>query len=127
MAGLYEIIAELRHEYQNPAATRTLDLVTEHLGESQDNLRRALSGIPSTAIPLGGQPVLEELMSRAQADHVDNLTMGASQSEIAASTEKVDVSMVGIAVTMGGLALLSVVLVVLAAIYYIGTLNASIH
>lgn len=123
MAGLYEIIAELRHEYQTPAANRTLDLVTEHLGESRDNLRQALSRIPSTAVPLGGQPVLQELMSRAEADHVDNLTMGRSQSEIAASTEKVDVSQVGIAITMGGLALLSVVLIVLAAIYYISAVN----
>ncbi len=127
MAGLYEIIAELRHENQTPAATRTLDLVTERLGETQDNLRGALARIPSTAIPFGGQPVLDQLLARAEAEHVDNLTMGHSQAEIAAATERVDVSQVGIAVIMGGLALASVVLIVLAAIYYIEAVNSSIH
>ncbi len=116
MAGLYEIIAELRHENQTPAATRTLDLVTERLGETQDNLRGALARIPSTAIPFGGQPVLEELLNRAEAEHVDNLTMGHSQAEIAAATERVDVSQVGIGIIMGGLALLAVILLVLAVI-----------
>jgi hypothetical protein len=116
MAGLYEIIAELRHENQTPAATRTLDLVTERLGETQDNLRQALARIPSTAVPFGGQPVLEELLSRAEADHVDNLTMGHSEAEIAAATEGVDVSQVGIGLIMGGLAVLSVILIVLACI-----------
>jgi hypothetical protein len=116
MAGLYEIIAELRHENQTPAATRTLDLVTERLGETQDNLRGALARIPSTAIPFGGQPVLEELLNRAEAEHVDNLTMGHSQAEIAAATERVDVSQVGIGLIMGGLALLAVILLVLAVI-----------
>jgi hypothetical protein len=116
MAGLYEIIAELRHENQTPAATRTLDLVTERLGETQDNLRGALARIPSTAIPFGGQPVLEELLTRAEAEHVDNLTMGHSQAEIAAATERVDVSQIGIGLIMGGLALLAVILLVLAVI-----------
>jgi hypothetical protein len=116
MAGLYEIIAELRHENQTPAATRTLDLVTERLGETQDNLRGALARIPSNAIPFGGQPVLGELLARAEAEHVDNLTMGHSEAEIAAATERVDVSQVGIAVIMGGLTLLSIVLIVLAII-----------
>lgn len=117
MAGLYEIIAELRHENQTPAATRTLDLVTERLGQTRDNLREALGGIPSTAIPYGGQPVLEELLSRAEAEHVDNLTMGHSQAEIAAAREAVDASQVGIALVMGGLAVLAVILVVFAAIF----------
>lgn len=116
MAGLYEIIAELRHENQTPAATRTLDLVTERLGETQDNLRGALARIPSTAIPFGGQPVLDELLARAEAEHVDNLTMGHSQAEIKAATEVVDVSQVGIAVIMGGIALLAVILLVFAVI-----------
>jgi hypothetical protein len=116
MAGLYEIIAELRHENQTPAATRTLDLVTERLGETQDNLRGALARIPSTAVPFGGQPVLDELLARAEAEHVDNLTMGHSQAEIAAAKEQVDVSMVGIGLIMGGLAVISVVLLVFAVI-----------
>lgn len=124
MAGLYEIIAELRHENQTPAATRTLDLVTERLGETQDNLRHALSRIPSTAIPFGGQPVLEELLARAQADHVDNLTTGRSVAEIAASTEVVDASQTGIALIMGGLAALSIVLIVLVIIYGITSVHA---
>jgi len=116
MAGLYEIIAELRHENQTPAATRTLDLVTERLGETQDNLRQALARIPSTAVPYGGQPVLDELLSRAEGENVDNLTMGHSQAEIAAATERVDVSQVGIGLIMGGLAVLAIVLIVLACI-----------
>lgn len=124
MAGLYEIIAELRHENQTPAATRTLDLVTERLGETQDNLRQALSRIPSTAIPLGGQPVLEELLARAQADHVDNLTTGYSQAEIAAATEVVDSSQTGIALVMGGLAVLAIVLLVLAIIEGISSVHS---
>ncbi len=124
MAGLYEIIAELRHENQTPAATRTLDLVTERLGETQDNLRQALSRIPSTGIPFGGQPVLEELLARAEADHVDNLTTGYSQTELAAATEVVDSSQAGIALVMGGLAVLSIILIVLAIIYGISSVHA---
>ncbi|MGH2928233.1 MAG: hypothetical protein ACREQM_01840 [Candidatus Dormibacteraceae bacterium] len=127
MAGLYEIIAELRHAHQGPAATRTLDIVTERLGGTQDNLRRALAEIPSTAIPFGGQPVLEELVARAEADHVDDLTMGHSEAEIAAATERIDVSQVGIAVVFGGLSVLAVVLIILAAISYIGTVNSTVH
>lgn len=124
MAGLYEIIAELRHENQTPAATRTLDLVTERLGETQDNLRQALGRIPSTAIPYGGQPVLEELLARAQAEHVDNLSTGYSKTELAAATEAVDSSQTGIALVMGGLAVLSIVLIVLAIIYGISSVHA---
>jgi len=124
MAGLYEIIAELRHENQTPAATRTLDLVTERLGETQDNLRQALSRIPSTAIPFGGQPVLEELLARAEAEHVDDLTTGYSRTEMAAATEAVDSSQAGIAIVMGGLAVLSIVLIVLAIIYGISAVHA---
>ncbi|MBO0702383.1 MAG: hypothetical protein J2P38_05585 [Candidatus Dormibacteraeota bacterium] len=127
MAGLYEIIAELRHENQTPAATRTLDLVTERLGETQDNLRQALARIPSTSVPFGGQPVLEELLARAEAEHVDNLTMGRSEAEMVAAREVVDVSQAGIGLILGGLAVISVVLVVLAAIYYIEMVNSTIH
>lgn len=127
MAGLYEIIAELRREHQSPAAARTLDLVTEHLGMTQDNLRRALSQIPSTAIPVGGQPVLEELVARAEAEHVDNLTMGYSEAEIAAASEKVDVTQVGIALIFAFLTLFSLALVVLAGIHYVNTVATTVH
>src|SRR5215472_8683377 len=106
MATLYDIISELRREHQTPSASRTLDLVVVELGETRDNLRRALSRLEQRSVPAGGQGVLQELSSRARAEGVDDYEVPLSPDELRASQESVDGSQVGIAVLLGGSGLL---------------------
>ena len=127
MADLYEIIADLRREYPTPSATRTLDLVTAALGRTRDNLREAVATLPDTSLPTGGREVLEDLQARAQADGVDNLHTPPSPEEVAAGRERVDASQVGIAVVMGGTALLGILLIAVAIIAYTNSVAHFIH
>jgi hypothetical protein len=110
MAGLYEIIGDLRREYQTPSASKTLDLVVAELGRTQDNLGQALARLDGQAIPSGGRPVLEELEARARAEGVDDLSVPLSPAEIRESLEPIGIGQLGIAFVMGGTALAGVVL-----------------
>src|SRR5262249_22180316 len=65
MATLYDIISELRRENPPPTASKTLDLVVAELGETRDNLRRALDRLEARPVPADGRAVLEELATRA--------------------------------------------------------------
>jgi hypothetical protein len=127
MAGLYDIIADLRRENQTPSATRTLDLVTTALGRHQDNLRAAIATLPDDAIPTGGRALMEDLQARARAEGVDDLHTPRSQAEIAASTERVDASQVGIALLMGGTAVVAILLVAIAIVAYTNSVAHFIH
>jgi hypothetical protein len=124
MPGLYDIIADLRREHQTPAASKTLDMVVSELGRTQDNLRQALARLGSQAIPTGGQTVLDELDARARAERVDDLEVPWSRADLAAAAEPVDASQTGIALVMGGTALVGVLLSA-AAIFF--GLNTILH
>ena len=124
MPGLYDIIADLRREHQTPAASKTLDMVVSELGRTQDNLRQALARLSSQAIPTGGQSVLDELDARARAERVDDLEVPWSRADLAAAAEPVDASQTGIALVMGGTALVGVLLSA-AAIFF--GLNTILH
>ncbi|MDR0360729.1 MAG: hypothetical protein LBJ87_14870 [bacterium] len=124
MPGLYDIIADLRREHQTPAASKTLDMVVSELGRTQDNLRQALARLGSQAIPTGGQSVLDELDARSRAERVDDLEVPWSRADLRAAAEPVDASQTGIALVMGGTALIGVLLSA-AAIFF--GLNTILH
>jgi hypothetical protein len=124
MATLYDIISELRRENPTPSASRTLDLVVAELGQTRDNLRRALDRLDDRAVPVGGRNVIEELATRAHAEGVDDEEVRLSPDELRASYEPVDPSQVGIAVVLGGSGLLVVALAVAA---FVAGLNGIFH
>src|SRR5438093_6646431 len=101
MPSLYDIISDLRRTYQTPSAARTLDLVVAELGQTQDNLKAALTRLDGRPVPNGGQEVLEELASRAHAAGVDDEEIPLAPDEIKASYEDLDASQLGIAFVLG--------------------------
>ena len=113
--SLYGIIADLRREHPTPAVSRTLDMVVAELGRSNDNLREAIASLEQKPIPTGGEPVLEELLARASAEGVDDVERPVPADE-ALPVEPVDESQVGIAVLLGGTALLFMALAAVAVI-----------
>ena len=113
--SLYGIIADLRRENPTPSASRTLDMVVAELGRSNDNLRTALAHLDQEPIPTGGAQVLDELLERATAEGVDDLERPTAPDE-QLPVEPVDESQVGIAVLLGGTALVFMLLAVVAVI-----------
>ena len=111
--SLYGIIGDLRREHPTPSASKTLDLVVAELGRSNDNLRRAIANLEDDEVPAGGRPILDELEQRARAEGVDDLDRPPAPDE-APVAEPVDESQVGIAVLLGGTALIVVALALLA-------------
>ncbi|TMC06154.1 MAG: hypothetical protein E6J41_19935 [Chloroflexi bacterium] len=124
MATLYDIISELRRENPTPTASKTLDLVVAELGETRDNLRRALDRLEARPVPADGRAVLEELATRAHAEGVDDEEVPLSPDELRASYEPLDGSQIGIAVVMGGTGLLVAVLAIAA---FVAGLNGIFH
>jgi hypothetical protein len=124
MATLYDIISELRRENPTPSASKTLDLVVAELGQTRDNLRRALDRLEDRPVPAGGRNVLDELATRAHAEGVDDEEVPLSPDELKAGAEPVDASQVGIAVVLGGSSLLVVGLAVAA---FVAGLNSIFH
>ncbi len=124
MATLYDIIAELRREHPTPVAARTLDLVVGELGQTRDNLRKALEHLEDRPVPHGGKVILEELAARARAEGVDDYEVPLSPDELKASLEPVDPSQVGIALMLGGTAL---VVMALAVAAFVAGLNGIFH
>jgi hypothetical protein len=124
MATLYDIISELRREHQTPSASRTLDLVVVELGQTRDNLKRALDRLEERPVPAGGKSVLQELAARAHAEGVDDYEVPLSPDELRASYEPVDGSQIGIAVLLGGTGL---VVFALAVAAFVAGLNAIFH
>ncbi len=113
--SLYGIIADLRRENPSPAASRTLDMAVAELGRTNDNLRAAVANLDGKPIPPGGKPVLEELLLRASAEGVDDLERPPAPDEVP-PPEPVDESQVGIAVLLGGSALVVVLLALIACV-----------
>lgn len=124
MATLYDIISELRRENPTPSAARTLDLVVAELGQTRDNLKRALDRLDERPVPTGGKAVLSELASRARAEGVDDYEVPLSPDELRASYEPVDGSQIGIALLLGGSTLLVAGLAVAA---FVAGLNGIFH
>lgn len=124
MATLYDLISELRRENPTPSASKTLDLVVTELGETRDNLKRALVNLEKRPVPTGGTAVLSELAARAQAEGVDDYEVPLSPDELRATYEPVDGSQIGIAILLGGSAVLIGGLAVAA---FIAGLNVFLH
>ena len=124
MATLYDIIAELRREHPTPSASRTLDMVVSELGQTRDNLNLALAHLEERPVPTGGRAVLDELAQRAHAEGLDDYTVPLTPDELRASYEPLDGSQVGIALLLGGSA---VVVMVLAVAAFIAGLNGILH
>jgi len=121
--SLYGIIADLRREHPTPSASRTLDMVVTELGEHRDNLREAIAHLESKPVPAGGKAVLEELLQKAEAEGVDDIERALAPSDPAA-LEPIDEGQLGIAVLLGGSAVLSAGLGILVLL--IG-LNQIVH
>lgn len=102
--SLYGIIADLRRQHPTPAASKTLDMVVSELGLTNDNLRGALERLEAKPVPTGGRAVLEELQQRAEAEGVHDLDRPPPPGD-PANLEPIDESQVGIAVLLGGSAL----------------------
>ena len=113
--SLYGIIADLRRENGSASASRTLDMLVAELGRTNDNLRAAVASLDGRPIPAGGKPVLEELMLRAAVEGVDDIERPPAPDEVP-PREPVDESQIGIAVLLGGSALVLILLVVVACI-----------
>jgi hypothetical protein len=124
MATLYDLISELRRENPTPTASKTLDLVVAELGQTRDNLRKALDRLDDRPVPAEGRAVLEELATRAHAEGVDDEEVPLSPDELRASYEPIDGSQVGIAVVLGGSGLLVTVLALAA---FFAGLNSIFH
>jgi hypothetical protein len=116
MATLYDIISELRREHPNPAASKTLDLVVSELGQTRDNLKLALAHLEQRPLPAGGKAVLEELAARARAEGLYDYSVPLTPDELRASSEPVEGSDLGIALLLGGSAVLMLGLAVAACV-----------
>jgi len=121
--SLYGIVADLRREHPTPSAAKTLDMLVSELGQTRDNLRLAIANLDAKPIPSGGKAVLEELEQRAQAEGVDDIERPPAPGE-EPDLEPIDESQVGIAVLLGGTALLGAGLAIL--VFLIG-LNQIVH
>jgi hypothetical protein len=96
---LYGIIDELRHEHPSPAAVKTLDMVVQELGRTQENLDEALEPLENRPIPVGGKQVLNELKLRARLAGVDDLRVPPAPEEL--TVEPLDWGDLGIAILLG--------------------------
>ena len=105
-ASLYAIIDQLRREHQSGSAIRTLDMVVRELGYTQDNLREALAHLEKTPLAPGGERGLSELKLRAWLAGVDNLRSPVPPEELTASLPPLDWAEIGIAIMLGGSALI---------------------
>ena len=121
--SLYGIIADLRREHPTPSASKTLDMVIAELGGHRDNLREAIADLESKPVPAGGKVVLEELLQRAEAEGVDDIERPPAPGDPAA-LEPIDEGQLGIAVLLGGTAIVGAGLGILALL--VG-LNQIIH
>jgi hypothetical protein len=120
---LYDLIADLRRKYPTPAATETLDAVIAELGKTRDNLKSAVTTLQAGALPPGGKPVLDELMTRAREAGIDDLDYGPDPYDKGLA-EPLDSATGGIGLA---LALSSLAAVALAIVAVIAGINAIIN
>ena len=117
---LYGIMADLRRKYPTPAAMETLDLVVAELGKTRDNLKDAVANLEGRALPPGGKPVLDALVTEARGEGVYDLDYGPDPYD-KPPTEPLDEGTAGIGAI---LAISSIVGVALAIVAVIAGLNA---
>jgi len=121
--SLYGIIADLRREHPTPATTQTLDLVVADLGRTRDNLKEAVANLEGKALPTGGKPVLDELVTRAREEGVYDLDYGPDPYD-KPPPEPLDEATAGIGAL---LAISSLVGVALAVAVFVAGFNAILH
>lgn len=114
MPTLYELIRDLRREHPTPSASRTLDMVVAELGQTNDNLERALARLQGKAVPTGGRGVLDQLAERARSAGVDDIERPVDRRHLV--YEPVDESQAGIALLLGLSAVVAVGLVAVAIV-----------
>src|ERR687888_305372 len=73
MPSLYGIVADVRREHPNQAASKTLDILIGELGRTRDNLRDALANLDGRQLPPGGKEVLDDVLRSAKREGVDGL------------------------------------------------------
>ena len=112
---LYGIIADLRRKYPTPAAMETLDLVVAELGNTRDNLKDAVANLDGRALPPGGKPVLDELMTRAREEGVNDLDYGPDPYD-KPPTEPLDEGTAGIGALLAISSIAGVALAVAAVV-----------
>lgn len=112
--SLYGIIADLRREHATPAAMQTLDLLVAELGKTRDNLKEAVGNLDGKALPAGGKPVLDELVTRARAAGVDDLDYGPDPYD-RPPLEHLDEGTAGIGALLAISSLVGLVLAIVAA------------
>lgn len=115
-AQLYKIIDELRREYPGWAATKTLDLVIEELGRTQENLLEARARLERRPLPLGATTLLDELTRRARWAGVEDLRIPVPPDQL--RYEPLDPAEIGIAVILGVSAVAILVLGLLVAVLH---------
>lgn len=118
VGALYAIIDELRQKYPSPAAIKALDMVVRELGQTQDNLKEALARLEGRPLPTVGQQVLSELRLRAWLAGVDDLRIPPPPDELKRQAEWFDWGEIGIAVMLGGSALITIVLALVVTIQH---------
>ena len=123
MASLYGIIADVRREHTNQAASKTLDLLIGELGRTRDNLRDALANLDEKQLPHGGREVLDEILTRAEQAGVDDLEYPPPPAPPPVY-EQLDEGTMGIGVL---LAISSLIVFVLAVVAILAGLNQHLH
>lgn len=123
MASLYGIIADVRREHPTPAASKTLDILTGELGRTRDNLRDALANLDGRQLPPGGREVLDEVLTHAEREGVDDLDYPPPPRGPDVY-EPMEQGEAGIGIL---LAISSLVVVVLAVVAIIAGLNQHLH
>ena len=116
MATLYDLIADVRREHPSSGAARTLDLLTAELGNTRDNLREAIARLDQHQLPPGGETILGEVTGKAFLEGLTDLHTPFAKEELRRLQEPVDESQLGIALLLGGSALVGLALVVLVVV-----------
>jgi hypothetical protein len=113
--SLYGVIADLRRENPTPAASQTLDMVVAELGKTRDNLKEAVAILQAKAVPLGGKPVLDQLVERARQENLYDLDFGPDPYD-KPPTEHLDEATAGIGALLAVTSLVGIALAVLAMV-----------
>jgi hypothetical protein len=123
MPSLYGIVADVRREHPSQATSKTLDILITELGRSRDNLRDALANLDGRQLPPGGKEILDEVLTRAEREGVDDLDYPPPPREPAVY-EPLEQGEAGIGIL---LAISSLVVFALAVVAIVAGLNQHLH